>query len=168
MRTASTLIILALVGVAVAQPGGYAHPEGKYRAGFPNTPKLSEQVTKSAVGDLKVNIASYATSDGNVYMVSYTDFPAAATKPENHATLYAGIRDGVKGSNGQVSDEKDRTFGADKLPGREFTVTKDKVRMKFRVVLRDSRLYQVAVIGTADFVKTKDATAFLDAFDFTK
>ena len=40
--------------------------------------------------------------------------------------------------------------------------------MKFRVVLRDARLYQVAVIGTASFVKAKDAKAFLDSFDLTQ
>ena len=40
--------------------------------------------------------------------------------------------------------------------------------MRFRVVLHDDRLYQVAVIGTAKFVKSKDATAFLDSFEVTK
>ena len=40
--------------------------------------------------------------------------------------------------------------------------------MKFRVVLRDGRLYQVAVIGTASFVKGKDARAFLESFELVK
>lgn len=169
---------LALVGALLFLAGGlraqppaepFASADGRYVAKFPGKPKVSPQTAKSALGDLTVTVATYATADGNVYMVSYTDFPAAATKPENHKVLFDGVRDAIKGK-GEVKDEKDVEFGPDKLPGRELVVDKDKgkQRIKYRAVLRDNRLYQVAVVGTPDFANGKDAAAFLDSFTPTK
>lgn len=165
--------VAALVAFAVplhAQPAGnaYTSTEGRYAVKFPGTPKVTTQTTKSALGDLKVNVALYATGDANVYLVSYTDFPVAAAQAENRKTLFDGVRDALK-AKGTVS-EKDIEFGPDKLPGRELTVDrdKDKQRIKVRAVLRDNRLYQVTVIGTAEFVSGKDAAGFLESLDLTK
>lgn len=165
------LALVTFAGAAVARPDGYTSSEGMFTAAFPGTPKVTTTTEKTAVGDLSVTVATYANADGSVFMVSYTDFPEATTKPANHATLFDGIRDGVKGRNGKlVGDEKNVKFGPDKLPGREFTVDKDKAkqRIKFRVVIRDSRVYQMAVIGSPEFADGKDATAFLESFELTK
>ncbi len=161
--------LVAFAGVVVAQPDSYSSDKGGYSIKFPGVPKVTEQTAKTAVGELKVIAAIYANADGSVFMVSYTDFPDAATKVENHATLLDGIRDGVKGRDGKlVGDEKSGKFGPDKLPGREFTVDKGKQRIKFRVVLRDRRVYQLAAIGTADFATGKDAAAFIESFELSK
>lgn len=169
------LLAVALVaarGTSVAQqPTGevYTSADGQFKARFPGKPKGTPQTTKSALGDLKVTVATYATADANVFLVSYTDFPVAATKPENRKTLFDGVRDGVK-AKGELASEKDTEFGPDKLPAREVTVDRDKgkQRVKLRAILRENRLYQVAVIGTPDFVTGKDATAFLDSLELTK
>jgi hypothetical protein len=161
--------LLALATSVAAQPGAYSSDEGKFTVKFPGAPKVTEQTAKSAIGELKVTAAVYANSDGSLFMVSYTDFPVAATK--NHTTLLDGIRDHVKGSTGKlVGDEKNLTFGADKLPYREFVVDKDKPkqRIKCRVILRGERVYQLLVIGPADFAGGKEATAFLESFELTK
>ena len=147
----------------------YTSEGGKYRIKFPGEPKTVSQTTASAIGELTVSIASYANSDGNTFMISYTDFPAEATKPENHATLFDGVRDAVTGHDGKLVGEfKKLDFGPDKLPERELVVDKGKQRVRFRAILRGDRLYQVAVIGTADFVSGKDATAFLNSLELTK
>jgi hypothetical protein len=172
MRAALLGVVFVLGGgSALAQPKGvYSSEEGKYSVKFPGEPKVSTKKTRSDLGELKVVIATYATADGNAYMVSYTDFPAAATKPENRGTLYDGVRDGVKGRDGKLVSEKEIEFGPDKLPGREVVVDKGKgkQRVKFRVVLRDDRLYQVLVTGTTEFVGGKDATRFLESLELTK
>ena len=172
MRAAAVgFALVAFAGVLVAQPGGFTSGEGGYRIKFPGAPKVTEPTTKSAVGDLTVTVATYATADGSTFMVSHADYPAAAMKPDKLATLFDGIRDGVKGRDGKLlGDEKSGPFGADKLPGREFTVEKDKVkqRIKFRILIKDNRVYQVVAIGPAEFVNGKDATAFLESFELTK
>lgn len=162
-------VLVACVGVASAQPREYVSGEGKYSVKFPGAPKVSAQTNKSAVGDLTVNIATYANSDGSAFLVSYTDFPEKATKPENHATLFEGIRKGVTGKDGKLSGEETKhEIGPDKLPCREFTVEKGKQRIRYRVILRDNRVYQIAAIGTEAFATGKEGTAFLDSFQVTK
>jgi hypothetical protein len=169
MRAVVGVVLVAFVGAGVARSADYSSGEGKYSVKFPAAPKVITQNTKSAVGDLTVNIATYANSEGNAFMVSYTDFPALATKEENHATLFEGIRNGAKGSDGKlVGEEKEIMFGPDKLPGREFTIEKGKQRIRFRVVLNGSRVYQVAAIGTEAFATGKEGTVFLDSFQITK
>jgi hypothetical protein len=163
------VVLVTFVSAGASRADDYASPEGKYTVKFPDKPKVTSQTAKSAVGDLTVNIATFANSDGNAFMVSYTDFPASATKEENHGTLFEGIRNGAKGTDGKlVGEEKEISFGPTKLPGREFTIEKGKQRIRFRVILNGSRLYQVAAIGTEAFVTGKDGTAFLDSFQITK
>ena len=165
--------VVCFAGALGAQPPAEAFTslDGKYTARFPGKPKVAApQTARTALGDLQVNVTTYATADASVFMVSHTDYPAAATKAENRKTLFDGVRDGVKGSKGEVVSDKDIEFGAGKLPGREVVVDKDKgkQRVRFRAVLRDNRLYQVCVVGTPEFVAGKDATAFLDSLELTK
>ena len=172
MRVALLGVVFVLGnGLVLAQPKeAYTSTEGKYSVKFPGEPKVSTKKTRSDLGELKITIATYAMADGNAYMVSHTDFPAAATRPENRGTLYDGVRDGIKGRDGKVVSEKEIEFGPDKLPGREVVVDKGKgkQRVKFRVILRDDRLYQVLVTGTTEFAGGKDATRFLESLELTK
>ena len=80
-RVVVGLALVAVAGLALAQQGAYSSEQGKYRAKFPGAPKESEATAKSALGDLKVTTATYANSDGGTFLVSFTDFPEAATKP---------------------------------------------------------------------------------------
>jgi hypothetical protein len=162
------VIVLAVAPAAAQRGEKYAPPGGRFSVRFPGLPKEGSQTAKSAIGELKVVTATYATSDGNAYMVSHTDFPEGAAKPDAASKLFDGVRDGLKAKDGKLIEESEIPIGSDKYPGREIEVEKDKKRMKFRVVLRDGRLYQVAVIGTASFVRGKDARAFLDSFELTK
>jgi len=167
--TLASLAFMAFGGIALAQPrAAYSSSEGKYSIKFPGEPKATTNKTKSAVGELKVNTATYVTTDTNVFMITYTDFPASATKPEHHGTLFDGLRDGLKGREGKIVSEKEIEFGPDKLPGREVVVDKGKQRVKSRIILRDTRVYQVAVMGTANFVDGQEATGFLDSLELTK
>jgi hypothetical protein len=170
MRTALTLLF-AIVTVSLAsaqQPTEtYAPKNGKFSVKFPGPPSEKMQSAKTGGGDLGVFTATFATVEGNVYLVSYTDFPAGTVKAETVGTLYDGVREGLK-KDGKLISEKDLTLGGDKLSGREIVVEKGKQQLRFRVVARDNRLFQVAVVGSGDFVTGKDATAFLESFEVTK
>jgi hypothetical protein len=163
---ASLILLVALPAGAQTRGEKYSPDGGKFSVRFPGKPKEGTQIAKSAIGEISVFTASYATSDANAYMVSYNDFPEGAAKPEGSGTLFDGVRDGLKGKDGKLIDEAEVKVGD--APGRDIEIEKDKKRMKFRVVLRDGRLYQVAVIGTANFVKGKEAKAFLESFELAK
>ncbi len=166
-RLGAVLAVLILAAPLGAQPKGqaYAPKDGRFAVRFPGEPKEKTETAKSAIGDLKVFAATYALADGSVYMVSYTDFPEAAAKAENRGTLFDGVREGVKGKDGKLIDEKDVEVGPDKLKARDIEIERDKKRMRFRVVLVDNRLFQVAAIGTSNFVTGKDAEAFFKSFE---
>jgi hypothetical protein len=170
IRSWLAIALLAIVTAPTSARGDddYEPRDGGFKVHFPGKPKETSQTAKSQVGDLKVSTATYATSDGNVFMVSYTDFPAGAAKADMSAAFFDGVRRGLAGKDGKLLGEKDIQIGPDQLPGRDIDIEKDKKRLKFRVVLRDGRLYQVAAIGTAAFVKSKSATAFIDSFSLTK
>lgn len=162
------LLVLA-AAPAVGQRGEkYESSAGRFSVRFPGPPKETNQLAKSQLGDLTAHTAAYALSDGNAFMVSYMDFPEDAAKPEDSGKLFDGIRKGLQGDDGKLIDQIEVKVGAAKHPGRDIEIEKDRKRMKFRVVLRDGRIYQVAVIGTPSFVKGKDAKAFLDSFELTK
>jgi len=165
----ATLLVLVLPAVACGQPAAeaYAPKGGNFSVRFAGPTKESSQTAASAIGDLKVVSAAYATADGNVFLTSYVDFPAEATKAEKRGSLLDGARDGIKGKDGKVISDKDTEFGVGKLPGREFEIEKGKQRLRFRLILRDDRLYQVAVIGSAAFVGGKEAIAFIESFELT-
>jgi hypothetical protein len=163
------LVFAALPAAAQSRGEKYAPTDGRFAVRFPGKPREMVQTTPSALGDIKVVSATYATSDGNAYLVSYTDFPEGAARTDASETLFDGLARGLTGKDGKIVDEKKGLeVGPEKSPGREIEVEKDKKRMKFRVVLRDGRLYQAAVIGSPSFVKGKDATAFLESFELTK
>jgi hypothetical protein len=167
-----TVLFLSIAVAVCAQnpPEAYSPKDGNFSVRFPGKPKETTQTTKTDLGTLNVFTATYATSDGSVYMVSYTVFPAEAAKPETREALYDGVRDELKGKDGKVLATKDKEIGAKKLSGQEIDVERDsgKLRLRFRVVLHDNRLFQVAVIGTKKFVEGKDATGFLDSFELIK
>ena len=77
--------------------GDYEPKDGGFKIRFPGKPKETSQTAKSQVGDLKVSTATYATSDGNVFMVSYTDFPAGTAKADISATFFDGVRRRARG-----------------------------------------------------------------------
>lgn len=164
--TAITVVVGLLAAPLTAQSAGdpFQSKDGKFAVKFPGKPRETTQKPASPIGDLKVYTATFATNEGHVFLTSYTDFPAGATKPENRGSLYDGVRDGLQGKDGKVVMEKEIEVGDAKLPGREFVVDKGKQQAKVRVVLRDNRLYQVAVHGPGEFVTGKEAAAFLDSF----
>jgi hypothetical protein len=172
LLTASLFFALAATVGAQGSGDVYSHKDGKFSVRFPGKPRETLQMTETPLGKLEVFTATYATSDGNVYMVSYTNFPLEAVTQDGRDALYDGVRDELKGKDGKVRPDGDkaREIGAKKLPGRELEIERDrgKQRLRFRIVFHDGRLYQVAVIGTTKFVEGKDATRFLDSFDVTK
>jgi hypothetical protein len=178
------LVLLALGTAAAAQPAGEAFkPKDQgFSVRFPlkskDTPTEKTQSVKSDLSDdpLQVYTATYGpSSSGDVYLVSSTKFPPGSIKPETHDALYDGVREGLKKDGEVQKDEKDLKFKGDGQPMREFTIVKvkdkekTKLFLRFRVLIRGDRLYQVAVVGSDVFVmKSKDAQDFLDSFEVTK
>ncbi len=169
-RLAAVALLFAATGAdsAKAADDPYAPKGGGFSVRFPGKPREAIQKPKGPLGELRVFSATFATAEGNVYLVSYTDFPAGTTKTQKRSDLLDAARDGLKGKDGKVLSETDIVAGPDKSPGREIELEKGKQRVRCRVVLRGDRLYQVGVIGTPAFATGKEAAAFLGSFELNR
>jgi hypothetical protein len=171
MRAASAGLLLVLtVATTQAQPAGVdVSPKGgRFKVRFPGKPEEKSQKAKTPLGELTVYTATFATPDGGVYLVSHVDYPATAARPEDHATLLDGARDGLKGKDGKVVTEAPVPQPPDKAAGREVVIDRGKVQLRYRLFIKDTRLYQVGAVGAGGFVTGQDATAFLDSFELVK
>jgi hypothetical protein len=163
---AAAVLLLAFAPLRGQPPTEmHAPKDGKYSAKFPGKPKDTQQNVTTDLGKLKVNVALFANADGNAWWVSFTDYPADAIKPDVRSKLIDAARDAMKGTDGKFVEEKDMEFGPAKLPGREVKLDRSKYQIRVRFLIRDQRMYQVAVMGPGEFVTGKDATAFLDSFE---
>jgi hypothetical protein len=145
----------------------YSPKGGDFTIVFPAKPKESNQIAKSPIGDVKVYTATYATSDGDIFMVSYSDLGEEATKPNNLKSLFDGVRAGAKGQDGEVLDDDPIKFDSTELHGRSLELEKGKQRVKLRAIVRGQRLYQIVVVGSLNFTRSKEAVKFLDSFKTT-
>jgi hypothetical protein len=163
-------LVLAFPLLAHNRDSKYSPREGNCSIRFPGRPKETLQTTPTALGELRVFTATYATSDGSAFLLSWTEFPPETTTAENRTSLYDGVREGLKGNDGEVISDDSMEIGPQKLPGRELHIKKDngKLRMRFRILVHDGRLYQIAVIGSAKFVDGNNAKDFLDSFEVVK
>lgn len=159
----------------IGQPAleDYAPEGGGFSVRFPGKPKESTQPAKSDLGEVTVHTATFASSDGNVYMVSYSELPLTAVKPDNLKSLFEGVREGVQRQFDTVKEDKEFSFSVAgmKAPAHELWLANDKSKQqaRLRVILVGTRLYQVGVIGSASFVdKDKSASAFLNSFKVVK
>lgn len=166
---AATTIVALAGGQPVHKPSGeeYAPKDGNFVVRFPGKPKETTQITKSAIGEVKVFTATYATSDGNVYMVSYSDLPTGATKAENLDTLFEGVREGAKGKDGEVLVGDRFEFKPAGLPAYNLELKKGNQAVRIQIIVSGDRLYQLAVVGSKNFVKEK-AAEFLKSFELSK
>lgn len=169
MRTLCCLAVLAVCSPAPAQqPGTVVTPKnGKFSVRFPGKPTETTKSTKTDLGTLKVYIGTYSQADGATFAASFVELPADAAKPEARDTLFDGAIKGLRKDGNEVS-RKEIEIGKDKEKGREVFIERGKQQMRYWVVVRESRLIQIGAIGTGDFIKGKEATAFLESLEFAK
>ena len=100
-------------------------------------------------------------------MVMYHDYPKGYLKGDAALTLEQ-VRDGTRGSTGRIVEDREINIGADKVPGRSFTMNFGESFYHARIYLKGDRLYQVIITGkTKDDVTSKKADMFLDSFAIT-
>ncbi len=172
MRPVRILAVFVLLFMAVLASAAdtYTSKTGAYEVTFPAKP--TESSTPDAdvnpeMGKYKYYSVSYEKDKETAYMVMYHDYPPGVLKAAPQLVLER-VKDGCKGENGRVVEDKEISIGAQKLPGREFTLQKSDFYHRARIYLKDNRLYQVIIIGkTKDAVMAPEATKVLDSFKIT-
>lgn len=144
----------------------FASAAGKYVVLFPGPVKTETTEVKAASGSLTLTLDSVEVA-GTLFLVTYIDTPDEVAKKPTGPRLEK-VRDAAVGKDGKIVTDKEVEVGVEKHPGREVVIQKPKTHLRTRIVIAGSRLYQVMIEGTKEFVLSADAAKFFDSFDVTK
>jgi hypothetical protein len=169
-----SIITLGIVisGVSSASADDkFTSKDGKFAVLFPKDKQPMESVkdVDTTGGKLKLTIFAAEVKKDVAYIVIWNDYPDAVAKEQPQDVL-ARVREGSKGPDGKVIEDKELTLGPNKVPGRDYLLDKgDNHFFRSRTYLNGARLYQVIVSATKkDELTSKDAEAFLDSFEIAK
>lgn len=161
-------VVLALTVPALAQDfKPHASAAGRYKALFPGEVVSETTEIKAGKDTLKLVLDTVELKGGTVFQVSYIDASDEVSKQPAGPRLDK-VRDGNKGPNGKVIEDKPIALGTDRYPGRDFLLETPSGFIRNRVVIVGNRLYQVMVQGSKEVVTSPSADKFLNSFEITK
>jgi len=160
--------LVVCAGVAAGQDfKQYASGAGRYKVMFPGDVKTETTDIQAGKDTLKLTLDSVELKGDTVFMVSYVDASDEVAKKPAGPRLDK-VRDGNKGPNGKVLEDKDVMVGMEKYPGRDLLIETPSGYLRNRVVIAGNRLYQVMIQGTKEVVTSPSADKFIASFEITK
>jgi hypothetical protein len=155
--------LLLVLALSVQSPGRYESADAKCRVTFPDKPTETKKPIRPESSAL-VHIVQYEDGDGGRLLL-WNEITAKGADP---AKILAGAAEGLSKRGKPVSD-KETTVGPDKVPARDVTVdTPEGPRVRTLLVVANSRLYQVTVTGSNEFVAGPKADEFRKSFELVK
>src|SRR5262249_8640746 len=123
-----SLVVFGIVLVAISNASAddkFTSKDGKFAAMFPKDkqPMESAKDVDHAGGKLKLTIFAAEVKKDVAFIVIWNDYPEAVAKEQPQDVL-ARVREGSKGPDGKVIDDKELTLGANKVPGRDYLLDK--------------------------------------------
>ena len=166
----AVITLLCCGFAAVAQPVEWSKvdsTEGRFRALMPSKaePTRSEVASKGG----KITLFTFSSSNKTgAYMLSYADYPNAATSPAQEQTVLDGVRDGVlRGAEAALVSETKMTLNG--YPGREMRAKRmvegTEMIFSWRLFLVGRRLYQLAVATTKADSESPEIRKFFLSFE---
>ena len=145
----------------------YRSEEGKFTVRFPKEPTISNKELATPAGILKIQTAKSEAGRDLVLSVSHTTYPPSFGEVDP-AKILDGVRDGLKGQDGELKSDKSSFAGEDKFPTRDIRIDAGKNGIRARLVLVDRRLVQVLAVGTKEALERKDVDEFFKSFEAGK
>lgn len=155
--------------VAAKQPTDktYRSEEGNYSVCFPKDPSIANKELATSAGVMKVQTAKVEGGRDLMLSVSHMTYPASFGEVDAGKIL-DGVRDGLKGQDGELKSDKPGVEGEDKFPARDLLIHAGKNGIRARLVLVDRRLIQVLASGSKEAVEGKTAEEFFKSFEAAK
>jgi len=134
---------------------------GRFSVLLPGNPKTQTQQTDSPLGKLTVNSVMVEPTAKLAFLVSWNEYPATI-RDDDPQDVLTRVRDGNNQFlKGELVVDRKTTFGKEKYPCREleirFPYMDDTMAYRATVVLVDTRLYQVVMIGTKESIRSDEA-----------
>ena len=161
------LLLACLLGAVPGDTLKEYRLDDKFKVQLPTAPEASTQ--KMPAGPpLKVYKAN---GSAGVYLVATLEIPEATNEPDDklQTRLDAGRDQGVQNAKGKLLQET-RIRLAPKYPGREILVElpATKEMLRGRLYLVEGRLYQLILVGSAEFINSPSAGKFLGSLNLSK
>lgn len=167
MRSLFTVLVAlaCAVGLSAQDEKKYASKDGRFAAKFPGEPKTVNQ--KTAGLDMVITIVEKGKSG---FAVIVTDLPEIALKVGADKVLEGGETGLVTNTKAKVlkSEGTKLKSNGKEYPARVITAEKDQQLFRVTLVLVETRLYQVLVVGEKEVVNGKEADEFVKSFEITK
>jgi hypothetical protein len=166
MRTVLAIGLLTVCALTAGaqEPALHESKDGRFAAKFPLQPgsSVTNQKVKVAGIELALWTSERATS---AYSVACCDLTTDALKDSPAAKVLEKSEQGfVAQTKMKVSGSKATTFGPKAYPAREFFADREGAQVRVLLVLAETRLYQVYVIGAKDTVTGKEVDDFFASF----
>ena len=145
----------------------YRSEEGRFSVHFPKDPSVSNKELATPSGVLKVQTAKADAGRDSVYSVTHVTYPPSFGEVDP-VKILDGVRDGLKGQDGELKSDKSSTTGEDALPTRDIRIDAGKNGIRARLILVDRRLVQAMVVGAKDSLDAKPAEEFFKSLEVTK
>ncbi|MBL8824323.1 MAG: hypothetical protein JNJ77_17180 [Planctomycetia bacterium] len=142
--------------------------EGKYKVEFPGKPMTQNQKANTELGEITIVLDVVAIGQNMAFIVSYNDYPEAITNADP-ITVLNGVRDGNKGKDGEIIEDRADVFGPDKIPCKRVYIKKpNDLYMKNLMIMKGTRLYQVMVVAKKPAIESDAINKYYKSFELTK
>lgn len=165
----SSLVLTSAQDIKAVKFEKSTSTKGGYSVNFPGKPISQQKTANSQIGELIINLDIVPFGQGAAFIVSYNDYPDAV-KQQDPNKMLEGVRDGNKGTDGTLVEDKAIKFGPDKLPGRKIVIKKNGgIMMKNLMIFKGTRLYQAMVVGEETLIQSPEVEEkFYKSFTITK
>lgn len=145
----------------------YTSEECGYSITFPGTPSEQPiQEVPTAIGTVEMNTVMYEQSNTVAYMVAYTEYPSEYVSETDAESLLSGGKDGALESLSAdiVTNEENVTL--DGHPGMKFSGMSTSLGyyVEYYLILKENKLYQVAILEQGAYPEADKKAAFFDSF----
>lgn len=139
--------------------------KGQFLITFPGEPEYSSDDVETAVGVLKMNTYLFESSSDAAYMVAYIDYPSEMVEESDVDVLLNAALEGALESWGMdVGNAKKETTWHGGHKGIFVRENNDDTYTAYEVILRENRLYQIAILQYGKPIAKKTISSFYDSF----
>lgn len=173
MKKITTLCILFLSFLSVAQENIYEFKDSNFKAYFPEKPLEQSQKVPTAVGELNVNMFMHQGTE-EMYMISENQYPSDMVDYSDKEKVKAMLKGALEGGYNNMAAQSGATAN---IESQEYFMFKGKyeaIRGKAIVgglysenfiVLNGNKMYQVMCLGMGKYPDSKTAKKFANSFE---
>lgn len=147
-----------------AQGDKFYSKDGKFKVNFTGEPELSKDTVGTDVGTIQMYMYMYEKSATEIEMLAYSDYPSSMVEQSNADDLLQGAKNGaVNNLNATVTEENKIDFNGN--PGLEFKADNGQYYVHYKLVLKNNRLYQIALMRDGAQPSDEAINNFIKTFE---